>query len=117
MYCLKCGRDIEEGQVFCDSCLEVMKKYPVKPNIAIQLPGRKEAPVQKKMYVKRRQPPTLEEQLLRLKKRIKGLLILWFITLLLLAATIYPTVRFFQDFSFQLPGQNYTIIDTGTTEP
>ena len=28
MSCLKCGRDIEEGQVFCTGCREVMEKYP-----------------------------------------------------------------------------------------
>lgn len=31
MNCLKCGREIEEGQVFCNDCLVQMAKYPVKP--------------------------------------------------------------------------------------
>ena len=114
MYCMKCGRDVNEGQVFCDSCLEVMKKYPVKPGIAIQLPGKKEAPP-KKAHVKRKQPPTPEEQILKLKKRLKGMVILWLVTLMLLAATIYPTVEFFLGRSFMLPGQNYTTITN--TEP
>lgn len=118
MYCMKCGRDIEEGQVFCTSCLEVMAKYPVKPGIAIQLPGRKETPVLKKTYPRRRQPPTPEEQIQRLKKRLKRMIILWLITLALLAATIYPTIEFFLGKPFQLPGQNYTtIINTEVTNP
>ena len=71
MNCMKCGREIAEGHVFCSGCLEVAEKYPVKPGIAIQLPGRKTAPSAKKSYTKRRQPPTAEEQLLKLKKRMR----------------------------------------------
>lgn len=115
MYCMKCGRDIKEGQVFCNSCLEDMKKYPVKPGTAIQLPHKKEAP-SKKVYVKRKQPPTAEEQLQKLRKRLKRMIILWLITLILLGAAIYPTVQFFMDLSLELPGQNYTIIQTDSDE-
>ena len=115
MYCMKCGREVNEGQVFCDSCLDVMKNYPVKPGIAIQLPGKKEAPP-KKGYVKRRQPPTPEEQILKLRKRLKGMLILWLVTLLLLAATIYPTVEYLTGHQILLPGQNYSTI-TNATQP
>ena len=118
MSCMKCGRDTEEGQVFCTACREVMAKYPVKPGIAIQLPGRKESPIPKKNHGKRKQPPTAEEQILKLKKRLKGMVILWLITLTLLAATIYPTVEYFLGERFVLPGQNYTAItDTETTTP
>ena len=118
MNCMKCGREIAEGHVFCSGCLEVAEKYPVKPGIAIQLPGRKTAPSAKKSYTKRRQPPTAEEQLLKLKKRMKTLIILWLITLCLLAATVYPTVKYFTGQSFLLPGQNYTTItDTVSADP
>ena len=112
MSCMKCGRDTEEGQVFCADCLEVMAKYPVKPGIAIQLPGRKDAPAPKKSYVKRRQPPTPEEQVLKLKRRLRGMVILWLVTLLLLAATVYPTVEYFRGKRYLLPGQNYNTITT-----
>ena len=118
MYCMKCGRDIEEGQVFCDSCLEDMKKYPVKPGIAIQLPNRKDGPAPKKNTPKRKQPPTPEEQIRTLKRRLKRMVILWLITLSLLAATIYPTVEYFLGKPFLQPGQNYTtIVSTESTEP
>ena len=112
MSCMKCGRVTEEGQVFCAACLEVMEKYPVKPGIAIQLPGRKDAPTPKKSYAKRKQPPTPEEQVVKLKRRLKRMVILWLVTLLLLAATIYPTVEYFFGERFLLPGQNYTTITT-----
>ena len=118
MSCMKCGRDTEEGQVFCAACLKVMANYPVKPNIAIQLPGRTNAPPPKKVYTKRRQPATAEEQIRKLKKRLKTMVILWLITLMLLAATLYPTVEFFLGKQFFLPGQNYsTITSTENTAP
>ena len=117
MNCMKCGREIGEGAVFCDSCLEDMKKYPVKPGIAIQLPGRKESPAAvKKAVPKRRQPPTLEEQIAKLKKRIRRLTVLWLITALLLAAAIYPTVEYLTGRSITLPGQNYSTV-TGISQP
>lgn len=118
MNCMKCGREIEETQVFCDFCLADMKKYPVKPGIAIQLHPRKDSHPVKKSTPKRRQPPTVEEQIIRLKKRVKSLIILWLVTFLLLAATIYPTIQFFRDMTTLLPGQNYTTItDSSITQP
>ena len=116
MNCIKCGREIEDDTVFCGSCLEDMKKYPVKPGIAIQLPGKKDAPIPKKIHVKRKQPPTPEEQILKLKKRLRRMTVLWLITALLLAAAIYPTVEYLTGRTILLPGQNYSTI-TDTTQP
>ena len=110
--CLKCGRDVEEGQVFCAGCLEVMAKYPVKPGIAIQLPGKREAVSTKKSHTKRKHALPLEEQNKHLRKRIRRLVVLWLVTLALLAATIYPTVQYFLGSRFLMPGQNYTTITT-----
>lgn len=118
MSCMKCGRDIEENQLFCSSCLEDMARYPVKPGIAIQLPSRTEAPVSRKAAPKRKQPLTPEEQILRLKKRVRRLVFLVILLLFLLAVTIYPTVEYFRSLSFPLPGQNYsTITNTESTTP
>ena len=116
MNCMKCGREIAEVAVFCESCLEDMKKYPVKPGIAIQLPGRKDAPVLRKSHTRRRQPPTPEEQIQKLKKRLRRMTLLWFITALLLAAAIYPTVEYLTGRNILLPGQNYSTI-TEATQP
>lgn len=69
MNCIKCGVDIPENQVFCDTCLADMEQYPVKPDIAITLPPRKEAPVSKKKSRKRTIPP--EEQLRRVKSKLR----------------------------------------------
>lgn len=78
--CLKCGREIEEGQVFCNDCLVQMAKYPVKPGTAVQLPSRGSAAVSKKVHSRRRGRTAPEEQLKALKKRIRilsALLSVW----------------------------------------
>ncbi len=78
--CLKCGREIEEGQVFCNDCLVQMAKYPVKPGTAVQLPSRGSAAVSKKVHSRRRTKAAPEEQLKALKKRIRilsALLSVW----------------------------------------
>lgn len=116
MNCLKCGRDIEESQVFCPECLEDMKKYPVKPNIAIQLPHREEHTFLKKPQIKRRQAPTPEEKLRSMRRYLLRMLILWFATLALLVASLYPALQYFLGRSFRMPGQNYSTFSTEPTE-
>jgi hypothetical protein len=38
MNCIRCGREIEEPNVFCEECLQEMEKQPVNPGTPIQLP-------------------------------------------------------------------------------
>ena len=65
MYCLRCGRDTNQERVFCDDCLELMDKQPVKPGTAIQLPRRNVNAAQKRQNRRRALSP--EEQVVRLK--------------------------------------------------
>ena len=116
MNCLKCGRDIAEDQLFCESCLEVMDQYPVKPNTAIQLPHREELPPVKKPSTKRRQAPSAEEKLRTAKRFIRRILILWLVTLGLLIASLFPAVKYILGDRIRLPGQNYSSISTTPTE-
>lgn len=117
MGCMKCGRDTVEDRLFCDTCLEVMKRYPVKPGIAIQLPKRKDVSISKRPAApRRRQAPKTEEIIRRLRRRIRNLVILWLLTLLLAAAMVYPTVRFIQDLDLHKIGQNYTTFTEETAE-
>ncbi len=68
MNCLRCGRKVEERQVFCPDCLEEMEKYPVKPGV-IRLPVRSaEAP-----KAKPPKGPTAEEQLAAARRKIQSL--------------------------------------------
>ena len=117
MNCMKCGRDIDEGQVFCEGCLADMANYPVKPNIAIQLPHREETTAVRKAPQKRRQGPTAEERLQTAKRFIRRILVLWLITLALLIASLFPAVRFLMGDSIRLPGQNYSTVSTTPTVP
>ena len=117
MNCLKCGVEIEETQVFCEDCREVMKKYPVKPGIAIQFPKREDAPaVIKKTLLRRKSPLSPEDQIRVLRRRMRSLMIVWLVTLLLLGATIYPTVEFIRNLDIRLPGQNYSTYQVESTE-
>ena len=114
MKCLKCGREQESEQVFCDDCLLEMGKYPVPSNAVVQLPTRKATPAPRKMPHRRTLSP--EEQIRILKKRIWFLSGILLVTLALLVAMVYPTVNFFLRKYHRRPGQNYTAIVT-TTEP
>lgn len=111
MFCMKCGREIEEGQVFCHDCLSDMAKYPVKPGTAIQLPRRREFAPARKTFA-RRKTPTPEEQIRKLKKSLRTMIIVWVITFLLFCASLYPAVSYILEEEHFLPGQNYSLIDS-----
>ena len=66
MNCLKCGREISDGNAFCPDCLAVMEKYPVKPTTSLQLPHRDQQEIPKKTAKRKKISP--EERTTRLKK-------------------------------------------------
>lgn len=115
MNCMKCGRELENEQAFCDDCLLEMEKYPVKPGIAVQLPIRRETSAVRKTPKKRTVNP--EEQISRLKKWI------WFLTgalvvsIAVIIAMINPTVSYFIDNYHLRPGQNYNTVTPSTSPP
>ena len=74
MYCLKCGNETENEQVFCKHCLEVMDKYPVKPGTHVQLPRRNNVVVSKKQS--RRRNLTAEDQVVHYKVMVRTLIAL-----------------------------------------
>lgn len=117
MFCMKCGREVEEGQVFCLDCRLEMEKYPVRPGTVVLLPKRTENSFVKKAPAKRRSGPTPEEQIRSLKQRLRTLTFLWMITLVLLAALLYPTVRELVEGQQLRPGQNYSSITESTNTP
>ena len=119
MQCIKCGRDVEPDQVFCNSCKETMAKYPVRPGVVVQLPRRTETVV-KKQPSRRRATLSAEEQLILLRRAVRRLAVL---AVLLLAAVIglsWLTVSLYRESENKvLPGQNYYSATTPaeTTEP
>lgn len=75
MHCMKCGTKLPEGQVFCDSCLEEMERYPVRPGTAVHLPRRSQQEQVKKAAAKKKASPQ-EETATKLRRVILWLTIL-----------------------------------------
>ena len=111
MNCMKCGRDVNNDQVFCSKCLELMEQRPVKPDVVVKLPVRHEGPLKKPQPRKKTRTP--EEQIQRLRRKNRWLTA---IICLLLAVTIalgYLSADFFHQLDVQkFLGQNYS-----TAEP
>lgn len=114
MNCMKCGREFESGGVFCEQCQAVMDKYPVKPNIVVQLPHSSTHARNSKVT---RRPLTPEEQIRLLKRQRRRLRFFLFITTVLMLLASFLAVYGLMDEEFQfLPGQNYTV-EEDITEP
>ena len=112
MNCLKCGRKVEDGQVFCTDCLVQMEKCPVKPGTAVVLPSRNEPASPRKTAVHFRPALTQEEQLRQLKRRVHRLTLALAIMLLLFAALAFYTGHLLRVQSQPRPGQNYSSVTT-----
>ncbi len=72
MNCLKCGREIQSPQVFCDACLADMDAYPVKPGTPVHIHHRQA--MEKKAVTKA--APSSKELLRKQRKRIQWLWLL-----------------------------------------
>lgn len=112
MQCMKCGRDLEAGEVFCRECQEVMAKYPVKPGTVVQLPHRpKQTPVKKQQPKKK--ALSTEEQLALLKRMSRGLALALVLTILVTAGLGYFAVsQYLEIRNKQAVGQNYSVVST-----
>ncbi len=112
MYCLKCGNETENEQVFCQRCLEIMEQYPVKPGTPARIPHRNLNTLAKKQN--RRKNPSLEEQVVRLKVVVRTLLAILGAVLILLSIFVW----LYFDMIDNVPetpesskGTNYQVID------
>lgn len=108
MNCVKCGREAPENRLFCDECVEEMEKYPVKPDAVVLLPpvnstAAKKKPVRKKAVL------TPEEQVKKLKSRVRVLAALVLILSLMMGAMTYVTITTMDDILDRTSwGQNYS---------
>lgn len=112
MKCLKCGRKVEENQVFCTDCLLVMEKYPVKPGTAVILPSRSEPAPVRKAGSRFRPILTQEEQQRSLKRRIRRLTLTLVVMLLLFAGLAFYTAHLLRSQAQPRRGQNYSSVTT-----
>jgi len=109
MNCMKCGREIQEGQVFCTDCLKVMEKYPVRPGTAVHLPKRPAySPIRRVMPKRKAIPP--EEMVKKQRKIIRRLSVALTIMSILAALMAYPAVQHLLENEDFLKGQNYSVI-------
>ena len=112
MFCMKCGAKIEEGRVFCQECLAVMNRYPVKPGAVVQLPARPAKAESRKTAPRKREVP-VEKKLRRCRRAVavlSFLLVVVTLALGLLIGSLYYQHNV-QDPS-ETKGQNYTPIET-----
>ena len=111
MSCMKCGREISLGQVFCKDCLEDMSRYPVNPATPVQIPLQPPAVHTSRRPTKKSKKP--EEQVLRLRKvvRIQATVILCLLTIIFLLG-FYGYKKFYTPGEVFRPGENYNSTDS-----
>ena len=107
MYCMKCGREVENGQVFCPDCLVQMELEPIPIRAAVKIPR------QPSNNSRTRRPAIhYEEEVRRLEKaneRMRIWVILLSMAAILLAMAVYhkEVARVVEDL-----GKNYSIVET-----
>ena len=109
MNCMKCGRETQSDETFCQQCLEEMESYPVRPDTVVLLPNRTAWFSAKKSHQRRQTP---EEQIAALEKRCRrlaaALLISW---MLLTGVAVAFGITANEWDMYRLLGQNYTSSD------
>ena len=111
MNCMKCGREFEGDHAFCPACLEKMERYPVHPNVVVNLPNRKDASAKKSAVRKKVRTP--EEQIERLKRRNHRLTLWLCLTILLAGFLTCLSIDAFRQLDVQrFMGKNFTIVET-----
>ena len=92
MYCMKCGKETAESSVFCESCLQTMQAYPVKPGTVVQLP-RRESVEEEKRPASRRWAKQPKDQLRQLRGTIRLLAVMVAVLSILLCLTAVALFR------------------------
>ena len=115
MNCMKCGRETDDNNVFCQNCLLEMEKYPVQPGSVVLLPRRKESSVVRK--TPKRHFYSADEQIRLLKKWVLILILLLTAAVTAIAIMFKPSMHYIMDQHFEI-GQNYSsVIHTIATAP
>lgn len=112
MNCMKCGREIALGQVFCKECLADMSEYPVKPGTPVPM-FTQPTTTQPKRTANTKKPKKPEEQIAILKKWILGLgLTLLTVILSFTITTAILANQLAEAQEATPPGQNYSTVDS-----
>ncbi len=111
MACMKCGKQTEDGQMFCARCLEAMEAYPVKPDAHIQLPVRNGETAPKKQSRKGR-PQQKDAQIVALQRKVRWMALVIFALLLALFISNVKELRNAVKPEPVDTGKNYTYSET-----
>ena len=108
MYCMKCGREVQDGQVFCPECLVQMEQEPVPIRASVKIP--RQPPKSNKT---RRPAIHYEEEVLRLE-RANEILRAWVI-MLAMSAVLLAMAAYHKEVTKAVEdlGKNYSIVETG----
>ena len=106
MYCMKCGREVENGQVFCPECLEIMKCDPIAMNTAVNHPKQPS-----RNQNARRMPIHLEEEVKRLERANERMRI-WVILLAMAAVLLAMALCHDQIWGGEEVGKNYSVVES-----
>lgn len=107
MNCMKCGREVDEGQVFCPKCLELMAQEPIKISVPVHIPQQPP-----KRTTSRRPVIHLEEELHRFEVASDWMRI-WIILLAMTSALLTMALyhREIGAVADEL-GKNYSTVET-----
>lgn len=109
MQCMKCGREIPSGNVFCEDCLRDMANYPIKPGTVVNIPPRTRQPVKRP----ERRQPTQQQRLESLQKRVRILAYALTLSIALLIGVGALLLSMLQETDDgPLPGQNYSTAES-----
>lgn len=104
MYCMKCGREIPDGQVFCQDCLAMMATYPIAPGTHVQIPKRPAKAPEKKVKAL---PPAV--QIHQLKKKLRRMTVAAVALLVIVGALSVLLIQKWEDPQPERPtGRNFT---------
>lgn len=112
MNCMKCGREIALGQVFCKDCLADMERYPIAPGTPVPMFNTNPIVAPKRPVSTRKQKKP-EEQISKLKKWIIALSLILFAVILGFSLVTSILVHRLEEAETEKPKeQNYSSLDT-----
>ena len=110
MNCMKCGREISLGQVFCKDCLTDMARHPVAPDTPVPVFDPHANASLNLTTAPRKVKP--EEQIALLRKLVVGLSLSLLAVILAFSITTAALLyRMAQNEGSTLPGQNYSTVE------
>lgn len=114
--CVKCGRQLEREQTFCETCMAEMRRYPVPMDAAVLLPSQKSRQVTRKS-ANRRRAVSDQERIHRLRVWVRWLCAALVVLVALVVLLSCVSIRLAQEHARPLPGQNYSTTAPTTTGP